>query len=195
MAATRRYRSASTRPTRSVTPLVRMPCKLPGVRRDSGEGRQRRGARRRGIPGTALRDRFRLGRGRPRRYLRPPLRLRPVPGGRTGPRLRRRAAPARDGRHARAAAPRGGGGGLPPALEGAGGCAVGAAGGRATGPGAGPQPAAGPPAGRRSGRDLSGASFEAMDRQWTVAGAAALLSLENVAVLCGLLFRSHTSVV
>jgi hypothetical protein len=34
-----------------------------------------------------------------------------------------------------------------------------------------------------------------MDRQWTVAGAAALLSLENVAVLCGLLFRAHTSVV
>jgi len=34
-----------------------------------------------------------------------------------------------------------------------------------------------------------------MDRQWTVAGAAALLSLENVAVLCGLLFRSHTSMV
>jgi hypothetical protein len=33
-----------------------------------------------------------------------------------------------------------------------------------------------------------------MDRQWTVAGAAALLSLENVAVLCGLLFRAHTSV-
>ena len=34
-----------------------------------------------------------------------------------------------------------------------------------------------------------------MDRQWTVAAAAALLSLENVAVICGLLFRSHTSVV
>ena len=34
-----------------------------------------------------------------------------------------------------------------------------------------------------------------MDRQWTVAGAAALLSLENVAVICGLLFRAHTSVV
>jgi len=34
-----------------------------------------------------------------------------------------------------------------------------------------------------------------MERQWTVAGAAALLSLENVAVLCGLLFRAHTSVV
>ena len=34
-----------------------------------------------------------------------------------------------------------------------------------------------------------------MDRQWTVAGAAALLSIENVAVLCGLLFRAHTSVV
>jgi hypothetical protein len=34
-----------------------------------------------------------------------------------------------------------------------------------------------------------------MDRQWTVAGAAALLSLENVAVLGGLLFRAHTSVV
>src|SRR2546428_13722598 len=34
-----------------------------------------------------------------------------------------------------------------------------------------------------------------MDRQWTVAGAAALLSLENVAVMGGLLFRSHTSVV
>jgi len=34
-----------------------------------------------------------------------------------------------------------------------------------------------------------------MDRQWTVAGAAALLSLENVAVMCGLLFRAHTSVV
>ena len=34
-----------------------------------------------------------------------------------------------------------------------------------------------------------------MDRQWTVAGAAALLSLENVAIICGLLFRSHTSVV
>ncbi|HEV8625649.1 MAG TPA: hypothetical protein VG034_14405 [Acidimicrobiia bacterium] len=33
-----------------------------------------------------------------------------------------------------------------------------------------------------------------MDRQWTVAGAAALLSLENVAVICGLLFRAHTSV-
>jgi hypothetical protein len=33
-----------------------------------------------------------------------------------------------------------------------------------------------------------------MDRQWTVAGAAALLSLENVAVMCGLLFRAHTSV-
>jgi hypothetical protein len=28
-----------------------------------------------------------------------------------------------------------------------------------------------------------------------VAGAAALLSVENVAVLCGLLFRAHTSVV
>jgi hypothetical protein len=34
-----------------------------------------------------------------------------------------------------------------------------------------------------------------MERQWTVAGAAALLSLENVAVICGLLFRDHTSVV
>jgi hypothetical protein len=34
-----------------------------------------------------------------------------------------------------------------------------------------------------------------MDRQWTLAAAAALLSLENVAVICGLLFRSHTSVV
>src|SRR5919197_6576043 len=34
-----------------------------------------------------------------------------------------------------------------------------------------------------------------MDRQWTVAGAAALLSLENVAVICGLIFRAHTSVV
>jgi hypothetical protein len=34
-----------------------------------------------------------------------------------------------------------------------------------------------------------------MDRQWTVAGAAALLAMENVAVLCGLLFRAHTSVV
>ena len=34
-----------------------------------------------------------------------------------------------------------------------------------------------------------------MDRQWTVAGAAALLALENVAVICGLLFRAHTSVV
>ena len=34
-----------------------------------------------------------------------------------------------------------------------------------------------------------------MDRQWTVAAAAALLSLENVAVICGLLFRLHTSVV
>jgi hypothetical protein len=34
-----------------------------------------------------------------------------------------------------------------------------------------------------------------MDRQWTVAGAAALLSLENVAVIGGLLFRAHTSVV
>ena len=34
-----------------------------------------------------------------------------------------------------------------------------------------------------------------MDRQWTVAAAAALLSLENVAVMCGLLFRAHTSVV
>ena len=34
-----------------------------------------------------------------------------------------------------------------------------------------------------------------MDRQWTVAGAAALLSLENVAIICGLLFRAHTSVV
>jgi hypothetical protein len=34
-----------------------------------------------------------------------------------------------------------------------------------------------------------------VDRQWTVAGAAALLSLENVAVICGLLFRAHTSVV
>ncbi|MGH9005429.1 MAG: hypothetical protein ACRDYV_20080 [Acidimicrobiia bacterium] len=33
-----------------------------------------------------------------------------------------------------------------------------------------------------------------MDRQWTVAGAAALLSLENVAVIGGLLFRAHTSV-
>ena len=34
-----------------------------------------------------------------------------------------------------------------------------------------------------------------MDRQWTVAAAAALLSLENVAVMGGLLFRAHTSVV
>jgi len=34
-----------------------------------------------------------------------------------------------------------------------------------------------------------------MDRQWTVAGAAALLSMENVAVMCGLIFRAHTSVV
>jgi hypothetical protein len=34
-----------------------------------------------------------------------------------------------------------------------------------------------------------------MDRQWTVGGAAALLSLENVAVICGLIFRAHTSVV
>jgi hypothetical protein len=34
-----------------------------------------------------------------------------------------------------------------------------------------------------------------VDRQWTVAGAAGLLALENVAVICGLLFRSHTSVV
>ena len=34
-----------------------------------------------------------------------------------------------------------------------------------------------------------------MDRQWTVAGAAALLSLENVAVIGGLLFRAHTSFV
>lgn len=34
-----------------------------------------------------------------------------------------------------------------------------------------------------------------MDRQWTVAGAAALLSLENLAVMCGLVFRHHTSVV
>ena len=34
-----------------------------------------------------------------------------------------------------------------------------------------------------------------MERQWTVAGAAALLSLENVAVICGLLFRAHTSIV
>ena len=34
-----------------------------------------------------------------------------------------------------------------------------------------------------------------MERQWTVAGAAALLSLENVAVICGLLYRAHTSVV
>lgn len=33
-----------------------------------------------------------------------------------------------------------------------------------------------------------------MERQWTVGGAAALLSLENVAVICGLLFRAHTSV-
>lgn len=33
-----------------------------------------------------------------------------------------------------------------------------------------------------------------MERQWTVAGAAALLSLENVAVIGGLLFRAHTSV-
>jgi len=39
------------------------------------------------------------------------------------------------------------------------------------------------------------ASVGSMDRQWTVAAAAALLSLENVAVICGLLFRSHTSVV
>lgn len=34
-----------------------------------------------------------------------------------------------------------------------------------------------------------------MERQWTVAAAAALLSLENVAVIAGLLFRRHTSVV
>ena len=34
-----------------------------------------------------------------------------------------------------------------------------------------------------------------MDRQWTVAAAAALLSMENVAVIGGLLFRQHTSVV
>ena len=34
-----------------------------------------------------------------------------------------------------------------------------------------------------------------MDRQWTVPAAAALLALENVAVICGLLFRNHTSVV
>ena len=34
-----------------------------------------------------------------------------------------------------------------------------------------------------------------MDRQWTVPAAAAWLSLENVAVICGLLFRNHTSVV
>ena len=33
-----------------------------------------------------------------------------------------------------------------------------------------------------------------MDRQWTVAAAAALLSLENVAVIGGLLFRAHTSI-
>lgn len=34
-----------------------------------------------------------------------------------------------------------------------------------------------------------------MERQWTVPAAAALLALENVAVICGLLFRAHTSVV
>lgn len=34
-----------------------------------------------------------------------------------------------------------------------------------------------------------------MDRQWTVAAAAALLSMENVAIIGGLLFRQHTSVV
>lgn len=33
-----------------------------------------------------------------------------------------------------------------------------------------------------------------MDRQWTVAAAAALLSLENVAIIGGLLFRQHSSV-
>jgi hypothetical protein len=33
-----------------------------------------------------------------------------------------------------------------------------------------------------------------MDRQWTVAAAAALLSLENVAVIGGLLFRQHSSI-
>ena len=32
-----------------------------------------------------------------------------------------------------------------------------------------------------------------MDRQWTVAAAAGLLSLENVAVIGGLLFRAQTS--
>jgi hypothetical protein len=34
-----------------------------------------------------------------------------------------------------------------------------------------------------------------MDRQWTVAAAAALLSLENAAIIGGLLFRDHTSFV
>ena len=34
-----------------------------------------------------------------------------------------------------------------------------------------------------------------MDRQWTVAAAAALLSLENAAIIGGLLFRDHTSLV
>ena len=34
-----------------------------------------------------------------------------------------------------------------------------------------------------------------MDRQWTVAAAAALLSLENAAIIAGLLFRDHTSFV
>jgi hypothetical protein len=34
-----------------------------------------------------------------------------------------------------------------------------------------------------------------MERQWTVAAAAALLSLENVAVIGGLLFRRHSSLV
>ena len=34
-----------------------------------------------------------------------------------------------------------------------------------------------------------------MDRQWTVAAAAALLSLENVAVIGGLLFHHHSSLI
>lgn len=33
-----------------------------------------------------------------------------------------------------------------------------------------------------------------MERQWTVAAAAAWLSLENVAIIGGLLFRQHDSV-
>lgn len=33
-----------------------------------------------------------------------------------------------------------------------------------------------------------------MERQWTVAAAAALLALENVAVIGGLLFHRHSSV-